>query len=521
MRLLLALVLLSTANVAQSDLAKLQPKIDKAVEKAISLLLAAQYRDGSWEPHWQRFPTGQTALCAYSLLQAGLPDTHPAVQRAVAYFTSREDHMVYCAGLQLMALGLLLEQSNRKQKERKQRWDHMQRLVKALRGAQKNTFPYNMTKPGPRDLSLTQFALMGLWAAKRVKVRVDAKTWSEATAGVLELQGPRHERIVGDGITIAGFAYNKKQKRDKRFTGSMTAAGITSLAIARLNANKLPKQLARRSDDAVKLGKAWIGRHFSVTKNPGSRHRLFYYLLALERAASLTQTKTFGTHDWYLEGAKELIQKPNTWNRDVFRMCTVICFLRRATARMMETPVQNKVREAAERKRRLKTLPAGDPVKADDWMLDAARAWSRNLLSKLKDKDYEVSASSDQPSHSVDKAADGSEKTSWRWDPEDEKPWLELTFAKPLVASKLVLTNAASKKRDLGTLARAKRFLFSINGGHPLFGEMEADEWKPTLITLKSKKKVRSLKITVIEITKAPDKKAKQIGGFAEVALER
>ena len=50
---------------------------------------------------------------------------------------------------------------------------------------------------------------------------------------------------------------------------------------------------------------------------------------------------------------------------------------------------------------------------------------------------------------------------------------------------------------------------------------MEANEWKPTHITLKGKKKVRSLKITVIEITKAPDNKAKQIGGFAEVALER
>ena len=301
----------------------------------------------------------------------------------------------------------------------------------------------------------------------------------------------------------------------------MTAAGITSLAIARLNTKRLPKKLALRSDAAVELGKTWIGRHFSVTQNPGSKERLFYYLLGLERAASLTQAKTFAGHDWYLEGARQMVAKPGTWNRDVFRMCAVICFLRRTTGRMMETQDERNVREAAERERGVKNLRAGDPVKAEDWMLDAARAWSRNLLPKLADGAYEVSGSSQHLSHSAEKAADGSDKTCWRWDPEDDRPWLELIFAKPLVARTLVLTNAASKARDLGKLARAKRVSISIDGGEPFFGEMEVDEARPTHIKLPGRRKIPRLRITVIDITDGPDKNTKRIGGFAEVSLER
>ncbi len=50
---------------------------------------------------------------------------------------------------------------------------------------------------------------------------------------------------------------------------------------------------------------------------------------------------------------------------------------------------------------------------------------------------------------------------------------------------------------------------------------MEVDEWKPIRIKLPTRKKIRTLRITVIEITDGPEKKNKRIGGFAEVALER
>ncbi len=56
MRFLVILALLSTTSVAQGDLAKLQPEIDKAVEKAVSKLLDSQYRDGSWGPHGEVYP---------------------------------------------------------------------------------------------------------------------------------------------------------------------------------------------------------------------------------------------------------------------------------------------------------------------------------------------------------------------------------------------------------------------------------------------------------------------------------
>ena len=52
---------------------------------------------------------------------------------------------------------------------------------------------------------------------------------------------------------------------------------------------------------------------FRVRSNPGQGHAgsQLYYLYGMERAGRLAGRRFFGAHDWYREGAEELLRKQN------------------------------------------------------------------------------------------------------------------------------------------------------------------------------------------------------------------
>jgi hypothetical protein len=75
--------------------------------------------------------------------------------------------------------------------------------------------------------------------------------------------------------------------------------------------------------------------------NPAFHHR--YYLYSLERFGTLYGTEAIGTHEWYVEGAKELLQTQRTdggWvpksGQTVWDTCFAILFLRRATRPLVD-----------------------------------------------------------------------------------------------------------------------------------------------------------------------------------------
>ena len=101
-----------------------------------------------------------------------------------------------------------------------------------------------------------------------------------------------------------------------------------------------------RRDPEVQSGMAWIAQNFSVTEHPeyskGHGNTFInYYLYGLERAGILFDTRHFGRHDWYAEGAAYLLeaQKPDgSWGGNansryepVWDTCFAILFLKRAT----------------------------------------------------------------------------------------------------------------------------------------------------------------------------------------------
>lgn len=292
-RLAPVLFVLSGAALAQVD--PPASAVRAAVERGVESLLARQELDGCWyygdEPR-----IGCTALVTYALLESGVSPRHHAVQRAFAHLLAEGlPGGTYDAATSILAFAA---------HDARAHAARIQELADLLLEWQEEG---GWGYPGGADLSNTQYAVLGLWAAARAGARVPERAWIEAVKAVLEYR-------TGDG----GFGYGAG---DGAPTGSMTAAGLGVLAICH---GMLGFDLrARRAEgsrlvEAMEEARAWLGEHFAVTENPGgSGEHLGYYLYGLERAGALAGVERFGEHEWYAEASRFLVAsqlEDGTWS---------------------------------------------------------------------------------------------------------------------------------------------------------------------------------------------------------------
>jgi hypothetical protein len=215
----------------------------------------------------------------------------------------------------------------------------------------------------PNDNSNTQYATLGLRACHDAGIEIEAKVidalidWYRKTQKQPEPPEIQLDFRDANGQPIskgqsgvmdaakappAGWCYGQ---HDHKAYGSMTAGSMGGLAIMLyIKDNDGGKRRSWRRDKDVLEGLAWLAKNFSVTYNPGpyehggfaenSQHQYYYYLYALERAGMLFGTETMGTHEWYPEGAKVLIESQGAdgrWGGGVVDTCFAILFLKRAT----------------------------------------------------------------------------------------------------------------------------------------------------------------------------------------------
>ncbi|MFH1422730.1 MAG: prenyltransferase/squalene oxidase repeat-containing protein [Planctomycetota bacterium] len=145
------------------------------------------------------------------------------------------------------------------------------------------------------------------------------------------------------------------QEWRKEITGSMTTSGIISLTVCKSVLEGTPEYSADFSvkvDQAIRDGCAWIAHKFTVTTNPtksGDRFlHHYYYLYGLERAGALTLVFSFGTHNWYKEGAELILsqqQDDGSWialgggtSGPIPDTCFAILFLKKATTPIVNVP---------------------------------------------------------------------------------------------------------------------------------------------------------------------------------------
>src|SRR5439155_5283038 len=153
------------------------------------------------------------------------------------------------------------------------------------------------------DNSNTQYALLGLYAAKQAGATIEDRHWTAIQKYYMRTQAKP-----------AGFwGYHNLDKAES-FT--MSVAGVCGLLIAGMGLDQSAQQLDPATgvaakcgiyddDDAVARGMNWIAAHFSFDQG----RSIFYNVYGIERLGRLSGQRLIGKYDWYREGCQYLVAK--------------------------------------------------------------------------------------------------------------------------------------------------------------------------------------------------------------------
>lgn len=339
-RLTLALLVLTGMGSVASAFAppNLDPRVVAPLNKAIKFLESQEKKLGG----------GQKSLAALALFKAGKPATHPIVATLLADIEKRcssgeyrphaEHEGVYECGVELMLL-----QATEDGKYFPQIEAATQYLIKTQRADGSWTYPGDPVG----DTSMSQYGILGFWAAELAGVEVPLDAWNRAVGWHVKTQMP-------DG----GFSYHPGTRDGLEggvSTHNLTNAGLGSLYVCRMNLypDKPPFGTADRSknskatkkfgvlegiksedapqslseeraalqgavpltaiDNAIRRSMGWANNHF-VLETPAVSKMYYYY--TLERIGAFANTKIIGGKDWFtvcLEHLKRRQEANGSW----------------------------------------------------------------------------------------------------------------------------------------------------------------------------------------------------------------
>lgn len=266
-----------------------------AIRRGLTHLGHLQRGDGSWPD--QARAGGTTALAVLAMLNAGVPAEDRAVAAGLRHLRLVRNQETYVVALKCMAFAAADPEAYRQDLVDAAKW-----LAQAQ--TQRGTWGYTADRSG-WDNSNTQFALLGLHEAALAGVPIPGEVWRLS-----------HQHYTRSQNEDGGWAYTDSQES----YGSMTAAAVASLFITgdQLHVgreigyvNGAAPGCARYAQNvSIAAGLRWLTLNFSVTENPrrgGQWHR--YYLYALERVGMTGGLRYIGQHDWYREGAAQLVRQ--------------------------------------------------------------------------------------------------------------------------------------------------------------------------------------------------------------------
>ena len=292
---------------AQDDLSA--EKVRDSIERGVNYLKNSQ-RDGRW-PNYRQYNGGTTALATLALLNAGVPEADPVLRQSLRVILNLPQEKTYVVALRVMALAAADPQGKKYKTDitRDINW-LLERQVPS--GTRQGGWGYDRLNRqfGSADSSNTQFALLALHEASMLGIEIPRKHWLDS----IRYWKDHSNEFKG------GFTYTTS---NKTVTGSMTCAGISSLIIATENLADTEQYLigdriscCRSSEDLDLINKAidWLARNFTARGNPVGRGAAnsktqLYYLYGMERAGRLSGRRFFGPHDWYRDGALQLLRQ--------------------------------------------------------------------------------------------------------------------------------------------------------------------------------------------------------------------
>jgi hypothetical protein len=281
-------------------------QVERAIRDGVRYLKDHQQPDGSWTEAEAQVKTGTTSLVTLALLTAGEKPDSPTIARALEYlrgYGPQQLHNTYAIGLQTMVFAAADPERDRLRLVTNAEWLQQAQIKPGDRVPWPGTWTYSEAKSQAGDHSNTQYALLGLGAASEVGVAIKPEVWDLSRAHFEKAQNRE-----------GGWAYTPRHHPS---TGSMTCAGISSLIIAGsrryVGLEILQGESIRdcgRGGTNPPLNRAinWLGNQFQVGQNINQGQIWkYYYLYGMERAGRLAGIRFFGPHDWYREGAEELV----------------------------------------------------------------------------------------------------------------------------------------------------------------------------------------------------------------------
>ncbi|MBY0586454.1 DUF4159 domain-containing protein [bacterium] len=281
-------------------------QVNRAIDNGVSFLKSRQ-RAGGWE-ELPNYEGGTTALATLALLNSGVPVTDPVIQQSLDRLRRAPLEQTYVVSLIAMVFA---------EASPKQEFARIKKCADWLMEARLPNARWSYEKPGGRgigggDNSNSQFAMLGMQAARQSSVDVPKAFWVKSRSYWSQTQGQE-----------GGWGYMPGTPA----TGSMTTAGVSSLIIANRSmdsvregkfAGKPIRCNGAEQDDNIERGIGWLGRNFSTQGNPfRDAGTFFYYFYGVERAGRLSGRRYMGEHDWYRVGARVLTspgpfgQRPN------------------------------------------------------------------------------------------------------------------------------------------------------------------------------------------------------------------
>lgn len=314
----LAFLLLCTATnqAAGQD----QPQIpageltDEHVLKAIDAIVEELYARKDPQRFWDPIkpPSGEsttqgggyTALTVLSLLYAGQSYQDPRLRDAIDYLADYSMGGTYAVSVRT-AVWAKLPDRFQDQLGADVRW-----LLDGFSPKAAGWTYQQQPNTTVRDNSITQFGALALWEAVKRGARINPALWRAMEERFVQMQTPE-----------GGWNY----RGDGPPTGSMTTAGLATLFITQdllhtEDAIKLRTSPEDANEKAIARGMEWMNTHFSPVENPGRFSDFYYYLYGVERVGLAGGRKYFGKHDWFREGAAELIRRLCHWDEETRTM---------------------------------------------------------------------------------------------------------------------------------------------------------------------------------------------------------
>ena len=238
--------------------------------------------------------TQETALALQTLLATGHTSSHPAVKNGLEFLLAQDwnEFAVYQYAVIVPVLVAIRDEAHRERTQYA-----INQLIKKQLPIGGDDFAdprddggwgYGYTADGAH----MNMVIYALYAAKQWGIDIPADTWTRAERWIRRNQtetGGWLYNLVDDGSPWAIGVY-----------GSMTATGLWALRACGVPVD----------DPQIQKGVAWIKKHWTLTRNPGSNSWLYYYLLSLQRFCDIPPTlDTFVGYNWYDEISQMMVAR--------------------------------------------------------------------------------------------------------------------------------------------------------------------------------------------------------------------